>query len=210
MAVRRRVCVTVAAIFGCAFVGCGKSRLKFIKTDERCPWSAAGVRARVGKRTVGQTYYGPISAEYWVDQFENEHQCEKIQKQVWALMEKYNVAVSVPPGTQKVPCAYWATVVAIDPLVVLLQPCQHKHFVDANGRPLSKNDHVIPHGTHCTMEVRSGVEVFFDPATQWFSPDLKRGPTAIEFSEQGTGEIPLPKGKLRLVRDGEKCKILRE
>ena len=45
---------------------------------------------------------------------------------------------------------------------------------------------------------------------QWFSPDLKQRPTALSFSRAGVAEITLPKGKLTLTRDGDKCKTGRE
>lgn len=45
---------------------------------------------------------------------------------------------------------------------------------------------------------------------QWFSPDMKQGPSPVTFSPQGVAEIPLPNGKLVLTRRGNACKITRE
>jgi hypothetical protein len=83
-----------------------------------------------------------------------------------------------------------ARIVSINPTIVIVRPCRHREYT--------------------TYDHRGRGYTHLECALQWFSPDLKKGPIDIKFTEDGVAEIPLRKGKLRLVREDEICQVTRE
>jgi hypothetical protein len=70
----------------------------------------------------------------------------------------------------------------------------------------------VSHGTKSAQELSfvPDREMYFDEPMLRLSPDLKTGLTAITFSAAGTAEIPLSKSKLKLVHEGNFCKVSRK
>jgi len=61
-----------------------------------------------------------------------------------------------------------------------------------------------------TQSLYYGTRTFYNEGMQWFSPDLERQFTDLNFSPEGIAEIKLPDGRLKVVRDGHVCNIVRE
>jgi hypothetical protein len=124
--------------------------------------------------------------------------------QVWAYLEARGEAAKIQQAQVTGQCPPQMRIVSIKPIVVLTQPCQHKRFVDQGVH--------VSHGTKSALELSflSDKDLYFDEPMQWLSPDLKTGPNSISFSADGTAEISLGSGKLKLVRQGDFCKVSRE
>ncbi len=188
-------------ILGMALLGCGQKPLISLKTIAGCPWSAPHKQMQIGMRSQGQSFYGALYKNFWKADSGEEYDPEKVSQQVWAYLTKTGDVARITEEHKKGVCSSQMRIVSVDPVIVLIQPCQHKHF---NGEG--------PHGTRVVQELAytSDRDMYFDEPMQWVSPDLSTGPNAIRFSPEGIATIPLENGQIKLVHEGEWCKVTRE
>ncbi|MGQ0633737.1 MAG: hypothetical protein ACT4QC_03930 [Planctomycetaceae bacterium] len=192
-------------LFCCAHSGCGKARPLVFEKNPRAgrPWCAPNERVRVGKRVVGHVHDGPKYQDFLVDDKGQEHDPEKIADQAWSYLERTGDARKIEGALIKEANQSAMSVVSINPVVVVLET-YHDPSWEKQPREFARER------WYWRAQVYSLREPVFRENLQWFSPDLKQRPTALRFSEAGVAEIALPKGKLTLTREGDKCQTARE
>ncbi len=103
-------------------------------------------------------------------------------------------------------------IVAIKPTVVVIGPGETEYYEYAMGGypgpgrsalPVKQPDGWNKYYVGLTRGFDYGTHVPYDPAPQWFSPDLKIGPRRVEMDSDGVGSIEVPWGRLILTRDGD-------
>jgi hypothetical protein len=154
---------------------------------------------------MGRSFYGDIWKHFWLDHSGREYDPERVSERVWEYLKTTGDAAKIDSARIAGQCSPWMRIVAVDPIVVIQIPCQHKRF--ANSRVL------LSHGTRSAQELSLGQtdgDFYFDEPMEWFSTDLKKGPTKISFSAEGVAEISLASGKLILTHEGEWCKVARQ
>ena len=175
-----------------------------LKTLPGCPWCGPHQQVQVGDRSQGKSFYGDIWKSFWLDDKGNEYDPGQVSQQVWTYLTKVGEVAKIDQARKTGACSSEMRIVSVNPVVVLLEPCQHRRFDPAKG--------LVGHGKKLPQELAytpSG-DMYFDEPMQWLSPDLNTGPTTIKFSPDGVATIPLNSGQLRLVHDGEWCKVTRE
>ena len=153
---------------------------------------------------MGKSFYGDIWKPFWIDDRGREYDPEEVSKKVWAYLDEIGYTQEIDAGQRAGNCTPWMRIVSVEPVVILMIPCQHRRFAGT--------DVLVAHGTRSALELSfvSDLPLYFDEPMQWASPDLQQGPTTISFSEAGDAEIPLRKGKLTLHHEGESCLVHRE
>ena len=153
---------------------------------------------------MGQSFYGDIWKDFWLDDSGKEYDPEVVSKKVWDYLKTTGDVSKIDKALQSGKCPAQMRIVSLNPIVILVQPCQHKRFEHLKVH--------VSHGTKSAQELSfvPDRDMYFDEPMLWLSPDLKTGLTAITFSVAGTAEISLDKGKLKLVHEGDFCKVSRE
>ena len=193
------------ALLAC-LVGCGSpTPLKMTKySGTRGPWCAPNKRVQIGQRVVGTVGMGENKwKNFLVDDGGREYDPEKLADQAWSYLERTGDADYVMRGYHKEGRQTRMTVVAINPVVVVLET-----------RPLPAGaDRTIasPERSFWVAQISSErSHPDYRDGMKWFSPDLKQPPTILAFSQDNVATIPLANGKLNLVRSGDECKTTRE
>lgn len=191
-------------MLGMVLIGCGQRPLARLRTQAGCPWCAPHKQVQVGDRSQGKSFYGDIWKRFWIDDQGNEYDPEQVSQQVWTYLTQVGEAAKIDQTRKTGACSSQMRIVSVNPVVVLLEPCQHRRFDPSKG--------LVGHGTKLAQELAytPDSDMYFDEPMQWLSPDLNTGPTLITFSPEGIATIPLKSGQLRLVREGERCKVTRE
>jgi hypothetical protein len=186
----------------CAMTGCGTRPL--VKTHLKVvgPWCAPNHRVQIGQRVVGHVHDGPKWKLFLVDDAGKEYDPDKLADQVWSYLERTGDAKKIEEAFSKEAYLSNITVVSVNPLVVILGTYQDPSWLKQERHAQQK--------WFWRSQVSSIGEPPFREGLQWFSPELKRSPTHLDFSKEGVAEIPLPSGTLKLIRDGDKCKTTRE
>lgn len=188
-----------------ALIGCGQEPLVFRAKAPPGPWCAANERVRVGERVTGKVAWGQDKWEhFWVDDAGKEYYPPKVADQVWSYLERTGDAKRIAEDFRKDAVATLMTVVAIKPLVVVLDSHLEPSWLKQN------RTFFYPEKYYWLAQVRWEGDPAYRDGLQWFSPELKQKPTDLAFSDAGVAEITLPKGKITLTRDGDKCKTGRE
>jgi hypothetical protein len=191
----------VAATLSPFVIGCngGGRRLK-ANTTPQCPWAAPHRQSEVAYVHVRDHGWGSGGLGYnvWIDASNAEHKIEDVQERVWSYLDKTGVAAMIQAAETNGQLSLRATIVSIQPTIAVLVPCPPYG-------PYNKFK-----GRHGGNEVGFGISVLYQDGMQWCSPDLKKGPIDINFSDKGVAEIELPNAKLRLVRQGQRCTVTRE
>lgn len=184
--------------------GCGPRKLVRLKTKTGCPWCSPNQQVQVGERSMGKSFYGDIWREFWVDDNGQEYDPIEVGKQVWQYLEKIGYTRTIDLATRQGQGCAQMRIVSVNPVIVVLYPSEFQRL-GGKGKNLSM-------GTRHPLELAwtSDAHPEFGAPMQWLSPDFKVGPTDIQFSGAGVAEIPLKIGKLKLVRDGDLCRIVRE
>lgn len=153
---------------------------------------------------MGKSFYGDIWKDFWLGVSGEEYDPEVVSEQAWDYLKATGEVSKISQALQTGRCPAQMRIVSVSPIVVLIQPCQHKRFADQKVH--------VSHGTKSAQELSfvPDRDMYFDEPMLWLSPDLGKGPTAITFSATGTAEISLGSGKLKLVHEGDFCKISRE
>jgi hypothetical protein len=159
---------------------------------------------QVGERVVGHVGFGEKKwKEFLVDDTGREYDPERIADQAWSYLERTGAAKKIAEAFSKDAHVSTVTLVSISPVVLILETYQDATLLK-RPREFAYNK----------WQWRAEVCAFRDPpfrkGLRWFSPDLKQRPTSVAFSDVGVAQIPLPNGKLKLIRDGDKCKSTRE
>jgi hypothetical protein len=167
------------------------------------PWCAANRRVKIGQRVVGRVHDGPKYKDFLVDDKDKEYDPEEIADRAWSYLERTGDATRIEETLGKDACPTSLSLVSINPVVVILSthhdPAWQKQNRDFAYQRWS-----------WTAQIQPNSDPPFRERLQWFSPDLKQGPTDLAFSEAGVAEIPVPDGKINLVRQGDKCASKRE
>ena len=173
------------------------------KQPDYAPWCGPNQRARVGQRVVGHVHDGPKHRQFLVDDTGKEHDPEKIAEQVWAYLKRTGDAKKIIEAFGRE--AYVATmpVVSINPLIVILESHQDAASLK-QPREMANKD------WYWRAQIQPNSKPRFSDGLRWFSPELKQAPTTLEFSKSGVAEIELSNGKLKLVREGDRCTTTRE
>jgi hypothetical protein len=174
------------------------------KQPHYAPWCGRNQRVKVGLRVVGHVHDGPKHREFLLDETGKEHDPEKIADQAWSYLEQMGEARKIEDAFVK--DAYQSTmpVISINPAVVILETYREPSW-------LNKNRDFAHQRSFWTAQIQPNSDPQHSrERLQWFSPELKQGPTKLAFSEAGVAEIRLPNGKLKLIREGKNCKTARE
>lgn len=193
-----------ALLLSVALVGCGRGPLLKLRTHKGCPWCSPTRQAQEGERSMGSSFYGDIWKNFWMDKDGDEHDPEAVGKEVWSYLKEIGYVSTIEDSIRQGRCSPAMRIVSVNPVIVVMQPCQHKRYEHLKVH--------LSHGIRHPFELTQipDRDMYFDEPMQWFSPDLKTAPTEITFSKAGVAEITLPDGKLKLVHEGEWCKITRE
>jgi len=191
-------------LLGSTLIGCGPGPLVRVRDHQGCPWCEPGKQTRLGLRSMGKSFYGDIWRERWVDPSRREYDPFQVSEQVWDYLRSTGDVARIEAALRAKKCSEWMRIVSVDPIIVIMIPCQHERFTASKV--------MTSHGTRMAMELAYTPTdlMYFSEPMRWLSPDLKQGPTVITFSDKGEAEIPLKNGKLKLVHEGERCKISRE
>jgi len=127
---------------------------------------------------------------------------EKIADQVWSYLERTGDAKKIKEAFSRDGHYPRMIVVCVKPDVVILET-----YPDA---ALPKQLGASPERYYWVAQIHAIGDPVYQERLKWFSVDLKQRPTELAFSETGVAAIPLPKGKLKLIREGDKCKTNRE
>jgi hypothetical protein len=139
---------------------------------------------------------------FLVDPAGKEYDPEKLADRVWSYLEKTGDAKAFKEAYSNDGFYFRMIIVSINPVVVIVETHQ-----DTASR---KQVGSVPDRYYWVAQVYALRDLIYTDGLRWFSPDLKQRPVALPFSEAGVAEIPLPDGKMTLVRDGDKCKTTRE
>ena len=199
------------SITGCG--GAGPLRIRK-KSTILGPWCGPNKRVQFGDRVVGHVHDGPKLKTFLVDDEGQEYDPAKLAEQVWSYLERTGDAKKIKEAFAKEADYPRMTIVSIKPVVVILGT----HQVDAAVRKKSQDDYASMKQIGASAE-RSHWLAFissehyplsYKEGLQWFSPDLKQRPAKLAFSAEGVAEVPVPNGKLKLIRNGDECQTARE
>src|SRR5436190_24084821 len=115
-------------IVGAALIGCGPSPLVKLRTHPGCPWCSPNRQVQEGRRSMGQSFYGDIWKDFWLDDAGKEYDPEAVSKKVWDYLKTTGDVAKVDEALQSGKCPAQMRIVSVNPIVVLVQPCQHKRF----------------------------------------------------------------------------------
>jgi hypothetical protein len=188
-----------------SMTSCGRTGPLIIskKQPDYAPWCAPNRRVQIGQRVVGHVHDGAKHKEFLLDETGKEHDPDKIAEQVWAYLERTGDAKRIEDAFSKEASPSLMPVVSINPVVVILET-----YPDASWQ--NKNREFSHQKWYWRAQIQPNSNPQFRKRLQWFCPELKQRPTDLVFSEAGVAEIPLPNGKLKLVREGDRCKTTRE
>jgi hypothetical protein len=167
------------------------------------PWCAPNQRTQFGKRVVGHVHDGDKWKDFLVDDQGKEHDPEIISDRAWSYLERTGDAKKIQNALGKDAQHSTMTLISINPVIVILD-----RYLDASALKV-KRDFAYQRW-YWRSQVHPGGDPPFREGMRWFSPDLKQKPTDLAFSPNGLAEIPLPGGKLELVREGDACKTARK
>ncbi len=173
------------------------------KQPDYAPWCGPTQRVQVGQRVVGHVHDGPKHRQFLVDDTGKEHDPEKIADQAWSYLKRTGDAKKIIEAFAKEAYVSTMPVVSINPLIVILETHQ-----DAAG--LKQPREMADKDWYWRAQIQPNSKPHFSHGLRWFSPELKQAPTKLEFSKSGVAEIELPNGKLKLVREGDRCITTRE
>jgi hypothetical protein len=189
-----------------AATGCGGGAGPLVMSKKRTnlePWCGPNERVRVGMRVVGHAgWNGDKWANFLVDGAGKEHDPEKIAERVWSYLERTGDARRIQETFSKEGYDSSMNVVSVNPVVVVLE--RHRD-ADWQKHPRGPGERY-----YWLAQVYMKSDPPYAEGLQWFSPELKRKPTPLAFSADGVAEIPFAGGKIKLVREGDKCKTTRE
>jgi hypothetical protein len=186
-----------------SMTGCGARPL--VKTHLKVvgPWCAPNHRVQIGERVVGHVHDGNKWKLFLVDDAGKEYDPDKLADQIWSYLERTGDAKKIEEAFSKEAYQSNITVVSVNPLIVILGTYQDASWLKQNREFAHKR-------WFWHSQVSSLGEPPFREGLQWFSPELKQKPTNLAFSQGGVAEIPLADGKLKLIREGDRCKTTRE
>jgi hypothetical protein len=173
------------------------------KQPDYAPWCGPNQRVQVGQRVVGHVHDGPKHRDFLVDETGKEHDPEKIAEQTWSYLERTGDAKKIEDASAKDGYQSLMPVVSINPVVVILETYQEDSRRNNNREIAYKRWNWL-------AQIQPNSNPHYREGLRWFSPELKQKPTSLVFSDAGVAEIALPNGKLKLVREGDKCKTTRE
>jgi hypothetical protein len=183
--------------------GCGSAGPLVIRANSKNvgPWCATKQRVQIGQRVVGRVADGDKWQNFLVDDTGKEHDPRKIAEEVWSYLEKTGDAQKIKEAFQE---GHYPSmsVVSIKPVVVILET----NF----SAGLPKQIGSSPERWYWTAQIYTERQPVYRDELKWFSPDLKQRPTSLTFSQMGVAEIALTQGTLKLIREGERCRTLRE
>jgi hypothetical protein len=188
-----------------SMTGCGGAGPLRMKTNPRNlgPWCGPKQRVQIGERVVGRAgWNGNKWKDFLVDDTGKEYDPEKIADQVWSYLERTGDAKKIKEAFTRDGSYPRMIVVSVKPVVVILETYQ--------GAALPTQLGTSPERYYWVAQIHAMGDPVYQERLEWFSLDLKQRPTELAFSEAGVAVIPLPKGKLKLIRDGDKCKTTRE
>jgi hypothetical protein len=188
-----------------SMTGCGRAGPLVIskKQPGYAPWCGPNRRVQVGQRVVGYIHDGPKHKEFLVDEKGKEHDPDKIADQAWSYLQRTGDAKKIEEAFAKDADQSLMPVISINPVVVILET-----YPDPSGQ--NKSREFAHEKWFWRAQIQPNSNPHFREGLQWFSPELKQRPTDLVFSEAGVAEILLPNGKLKLVREGDRCKTTRE
>ncbi|MBX7104994.1 MAG: hypothetical protein K1X57_12990 [Gemmataceae bacterium] len=202
----RRLLSTLIALTAGLGVGCSPATpLKMHKdSGTRGPWCAPNQRVQLGQRVVGKVGWGEDRWKtYLVDDTGREHDPNVIADQVWSYLERTGDANTIMRNYHQDGRHTRMTVIALKPVVVILE-----------SRPLppgASRSIAAPERSYWVAQVSSErSHPDYRDGLRWCSPDLKQPVTPLTFSPAGEAEIPLPNGRLHLIRSGDECRTTRE
>jgi hypothetical protein len=184
--------------------GCGPGTLVMTKhPTDVAPWCGPNQRVQIGQRVVGKVGFGENKWKtFLVDAAGKEHDPEKLADQAWSYLERTGDAKTIKEAFSREGCYSSMAIVSIKPVVVILETYRRA--------PAGKQSGALPERYYWVAQIYALRDPFYKEGLRWFSPDLKQSPVALAFSETGVAEIPLPNGKLTLIREGDTCKTMRE
>jgi hypothetical protein len=185
--------------------GCGRPGPLVIskKQPDYAPWCGPNRRVEVGQRVVGHVHDGPKHKEFLLDERGHEHDPDKIAEQAWAYLERTGDAKRIAEAFAKEAYVSTMPVVSINPVVVILETHQ-------DAARLKQPRAFADTAWYWRAQIQPNSKPRLSEGLRWFSPELKQAPTKLEFSKSGVAEIELPNGKLKLVREGDRCITTRE
>ncbi|HET6325588.1 MAG TPA: hypothetical protein VFG04_12995 [Planctomycetaceae bacterium] len=188
-----------------SMTGCGRPGPLVIdkKQPDYAPWCGPNRRVQIGQRVVGQVHDGPKHRQFLLDDTGKEHDPERIAEQVWAYLERTGDARKIAEAFGKEAYVSTMPVVSINPIVVILETHQDAAWLKQPREMADK-------AWYWRAQIQPNSNPRFSDGLQWFSSELKQKPTRLEFSKSGIAEIALPNGTLKLIREGDKCKTMRE
>jgi hypothetical protein len=201
----KRFWIVLGVFLSFSMTGCGRSGpLVIIENQPHyAPWCGPNQRVKIGLKVVGRVYDGAKHKEFLVDETGKEHDPERIADRAWSFLERTGDAKRIEEAYIKDGYQSRMPVVSINPVVVILES-----YRDPSWR---NNPHdSAPPRWLWTIQIQPNSDPHFSEGLHWFSPELKRRPTKLAFSEAGVAEILLPSGKVKLVRNGDICKTTRE
>jgi hypothetical protein len=167
------------------------------------PWCGPNQRAQVGQRVVGRVAWGQKKWKFFlVDDAGKEYDPDQMADEIWSYLERTGDAKKMEHAFNSEGFFPRMTIVSIKPVIVILESFQ--------VAPSPKQLGASPARYYWLAQIYAIANPAYKEGLQWFSPDLKHRPTALPFSQAGIAEIPLPKGKFKVIRDGDKCKTTRE
>jgi len=197
--------ISVLGLLCCLSIpGCGgASPLVKAHLKQLGPWCGPNQRVEIGQRVVGHVGFGEKKWKiFFVDAAGKEHDPDKLADQVWSYLERTGDAKKIKDAFREESCYSSMTVVSINPVVVILETHQ-----DAD---LRKHVGPVPDRYYWVAQVYALRDPPYKEGLQWFSADLKQKPITLSFSEAGIAEIALANGTLKLIREGDHCKTMRE
>jgi hypothetical protein len=201
----KRFCIVLGMLVSFSMTGCGRTGPLVILQNQPgyAPWCGPNQRAKIGLKVVGRVHDGAKHREFLVDETGQEHDPEKIADQAWSYLERTGYAKKIENAFVKDGYQSRMPVVSINPVVVILETYRDPSWRN-QGRDFAQ------HRWSWTAQIQPNSDPHFYEGLQWFSPELKQKPTRLAFSEAGVAEIRLPRGKVKLVRQGDTCKTTRE
>lgn len=201
----KRVGIILGSMWCLLAAGCARPGPLVIlkKQPPFAPWCAPNRRVQIGQRVVGHAHDGPVHRQFLVDETGREHDPQAIAALAWSYLEFAGEAQRIEEAFSKDACSSSLPVISINPVVVVLET-----YPDASWRK-HKRDFAYE-SWYWRAQIQPNSDPHFRETMQWFSPELKQGPTRLVFSEGGVAEIVIPKGRLKLIREGNSCKTVRE
>jgi hypothetical protein len=199
---RSKLCIAVLDLLLCfSMTGCGGANPLVIskKPPYPGPWCGPHQRVQIGMRVVGHVAFGEKKWKYFlVDDAGKEYDPEKLADQVWSYLERTGDAKKIKEAFSRDGYYPRMIVVSIKPVVVILETYPAKQLGTSADR------------YYWVAQIHAMGDPIYQEGLQWFSPDLKQRPTNLAFSDAGVAEISLKNGKLKVIREGDKCVSTRE